>query len=155
MKLVHRTCGWLHLSPLAGRGRRAALAASRVRGTLKELGGWRAPLTRPPSRRRRRSAVDLSPQAGRGWESAAPLCTKFIETRSSAPNPKFAHILLQVRLRTSEAGLAKGRQQAFGCFQIRRIRALDELLEDRLQKPAGAFGSSLTGQQRCQIDCGT
>src|SRR5215216_6258282 len=51
-----------YLSPLAGRGRRAAPAASRVRGTLHELRTSRVPLTRIPSLRLRCARNPTSPR---------------------------------------------------------------------------------------------
>src|ERR1700739_2465123 len=51
---------FLHLAPLAGRGRRASLDARRVRRPLREAGFVETP-PHPLARAR-----DLSPQAGRG-----------------------------------------------------------------------------------------
>src|SRR5215204_7446077 len=51
-----------YLSPLAGRGRRAAPAASRVRGTLDELRTSRVPLTRIPLLRLRCARNPTSPR---------------------------------------------------------------------------------------------
>src|SRR5262249_29808019 len=69
-----------HLAPLAGRGRIASKDAIRVRGTHRELGAWRVPLTIADASHRRSfllgtaagGRLRLSPHASR----ACPTCAK-------------------------------------------------------------------------------
>src|SRR5580704_7361920 len=77
-----------------------------------------------------------------------------LATRHSRQNNWSFSIMPSWRNKPPHKQLTQRRQQALGGFQIRRIRALDELFEDRLQKRSRRLGSSLAGQQRRQIDCG-
>ena len=95
MNLVHGPCRGHQPLPACGERLASRFSGEPGEGSSQRARCMESPLTRPPSRRRRRSAVDLSPRAGRGWR---PL-------HCCAPNsPRFA---LVSRFRSSHHSAAR------------------------------------------------